>query len=225
MNPSSVLDVDADVWTPHPDTTEDGITAWHDAHGVVLTMQLIGHDESLYRNLSDIGWVRAHYRDSFADAGMGIIECSFTKEPGCRSVAVIGKDVGSMGSPCRYMGALAIPLKRLSIVFNLVAEERGTTGVRDTIVLEELLRSGDVRLPEIDGSPLTGWSADPYFPDFEGPPLRNRSDDAKYDSRFPDHPLSRVRKRLNELPGQVKFSSAISDAIALTGYKPWWQIW
>ncbi len=38
------------------------------------------------------------------------------------------------------------------------------------------------------------WGADLYDPNLRTEPLRNISEDETYDARFPDHPLSRVRR-------------------------------
>jgi hypothetical protein len=47
------------------------------------------------------------------------------------------------------------------------------------------------------------WAADPYEPAYAGVErsvLRSISDDPKYDERFPEHPLSIVRRVLAGLP-------------------------
>lgn len=64
--------------------------------------------------------------------------------------------------------------------------EEGTTGVRDTIMMVKL------GMPE-------EWMEDPYDKKYTKGVRMNKSEDAKYDSLFPNHPLSQVRKLLSFL--------------------------
>jgi hypothetical protein len=48
----------------------------------------------------------------------------------------------------------------------------------------------------------SSWAQDPYDPTYCGvdrSTLRYLSDDEMYDAKFPDHPLSKVRRELNRL--------------------------
>ena len=49
------------------------------------------------------------------------------------------------------------------------------------------------------------WAQDPYDKSFngvDGSVLRSMSDDQRYDSHFPEHPLSRMRRTLDALCAQ-----------------------
>lgn len=112
-----------------------------------------------------------------------------------------------------FNGCLLAPIESGFIEFHVSNQESEFSGDRESFVIETERPAADN-----DGN-LIGWQADPYgyrpsreafFNDLFGhkvnpllKPLQlfARSDDARYDKDFPDHPLSRVRnwlKWLNE---------------------------
>jgi hypothetical protein len=105
-----------------------------------------------------------------------------------------------------YLGSFMIPLANSGYMVSVACLERGITGTRDTAIFIRLLDAGDVEFAAGAQQP-TNWMGDPYDPSITGPPARNRADDEKYDSLFPDHPLSRVRSLLR----QIGNSFGISD--------------
>ena len=77
------------------------------------------------------------------------------------------------------------------VVLNIKAffDEKGMTGLRDTMVWEQLRREGIVS--ESDNS---AWTFDPYDSQINRSYLMNLSEQEKYDSLFPGHPLSVCRQ-------------------------------
>ena len=67
--------------------------------------------------------------------------------------------------------------------------EVGTTGFRDSVILDKMMREGKVS----DDFP-NGWAMDPYDPEFKKGFLMNLSEREEYDSLFPSHPLSEARR-------------------------------
>ena len=67
--------------------------------------------------------------------------------------------------------------------------EVGTTGLRDTVILDKMMREGKVS----DDFP-NGWAMDPYDPEFKKGFLMNLSEREEYDKLFPSHPLSEARR-------------------------------
>lgn len=66
--------------------------------------------------------------------------------------------------------------------------ERGVTGMRDAMVLEQCVRAGTISPPD-----MKGWTFDPYDPSRRRGLLMNLSEKAEYDQAFPTHPLSELR--------------------------------
>jgi hypothetical protein len=79
-------------------------------------------------------------------------------------------------------------------------------------IMEKLMSSGKFKMGTFDG-----WAEDPYQPSFKGPALRNKSEDEKYDAKFPDHPLSRCRKTLANVIATIKIDEAVSKSAPFQG--------
>lgn len=85
-----------------------------------------------------------------------------------------------------YQGTLIVPRRDFSFVIRVYCQEIGVAGLREAGVLA----SGAPK-PESEEA------------------LSQLADQEKYDSTFPNHPLSRVRRVLAEILGETKFSDEI----------------
>ncbi len=203
------IEVDESVWAVFPEQSDPSTKLWHDGNGVTLVLNSIGFDQDLYSKLSDELAVRKYYRDVFADQNIGIVECNGLEKNGTKFVKTIGKNI-TQGQPGSYIASVAIPLSDRSFVFSLQAQEVGITGIRDTAIMNKLMSEGHSFESDPESGEIIGWAQDPYFPEYQGPCLRNLSEHEKYDQEFPDHPLSKVRFRANEL---VKFITLPSETV------------
>ena len=105
-----------------------------------------------------------------------------------------------MGSALEMGDSRAAPLEEFqnfSYVLKIESPELGITGIRDACVFSK------------DGQLLAGWLDDPYDPTERGPMTRNISERPEYDSRFPDHPLSRARRVLDHLQRTITIDSFV----------------
>ena len=101
-----------------------------------------------------------------------------------------------------FTGMLFVPGLQPSQVWTVVAHEHGITGLREAIITAELFDEGKLRIEDYERT----WAKDPYDPGYSAVDrrvLRFVSDDESYDERFPDHPLSKVRRILAALPDSV----------------------
>lgn len=90
------------------------------------------------------------------------------------------------------MGHLLVPLQSGLFEFRVIAANRGPTGVRESLLSSEALAVAGVKtVEEADRVVRSVFSDDP-----------------RYDSRFPDHPLSVVRSMLRMLatPGVIQLT-------------------
>src|SRR5262249_42944779 len=97
-----------------------------------------------------------------------------------------------------YTGMLVATVANLQYVLTAVLGEHGTTGVREAVVTAQLAEEGKLEIenfesPDASGATgrIKGWFRDPYDPQYRGIVLRSIADDERYDSMFPEHPLSR----------------------------------
>ena len=73
--------------------------------------------------------------------------------------------------------------------------ENGVTGIRDSVVLEQLRRNETV------GADMAGWQRDPYDTEYRYGFLMNLSEQACYDEMFPNHPLTEARRLIEFIKG------------------------
>jgi hypothetical protein len=59
---------------------------------------------------------------------------------------------------------------------------------------------------------IQGWFKDPYDASFDKQALRTLADDQKYDCKFPDHPLSRARRKIDSVIGSIRFDQDVLSA-------------
>ncbi|WP_434448925.1 hypothetical protein [Lentzea sp. E54] len=79
-----------------------------------------------------------------------------------------------------FAGSFTIPKANCSAVLQLGALERGMTGAREAVLAAEI--------------GFENWTRPhPYAPELQGVLPFHAGDDPRFDARFPDHPLSRVR--------------------------------
>ena len=98
-----------------------------------------------------------------------------------------------------FTGMFFVRLHGDPLVWTIVDGESGTTGVREAVVMAELVKATN---PRSAGDLEKLWGEDPYNMTSLGVDSSVRrftSDGEEYDGRFPDHPLTRVRQCLSEL--------------------------
>jgi zinc-ribbon domain len=106
-----------------------------------------------------------------------------------------------------YVGTLTFPFVDFSFLITVQCGEQGVTGVRESVVADRFLTAAGAFDPS-KGFPK-GWFQDPYDPTRADPIMRNQADDEQYDARFPDHPLSRVRRHLSRIEASLKFDDYV----------------
>jgi len=172
---------------------QNGMRVWRNDSGDLLTLHVrsiggsFGGSEEETRNLA---------RGVAERAQAGLVEAG-RSDDGTRAW-LIYKKRNPMGS--YYTGMLFDFSLFLDRIWTTIAGQRDSRGVREAMVTQELLAAGELTLDDFD----TKFSGDPYDPSYAGVDrklLRTLSDDARYDARFPDHPLTKVRAVLQALPG------------------------
>jgi hypothetical protein len=116
--------------------------------------------------------------------GARLVECSVLNVHGLPMLRTIVK-VPQEPHGMSYLGSFTLPFVRFSYVVKVQCEEWGMTGVREAFLLAEGLKAKTVTIDHESETPVAGrW--DP--------------DSADFDERFPQHPLSRLRRHLQEIP-------------------------
>lgn len=182
--------------------------SWLTSDGDPVTLYHFTRPSPMSAAAANLDAWRARARESVSERGGALVELEPREFGGCaaiREIVKVPQDPFGMG----YLGSLMLPFRDFGFMLSIAAPERGVTGQRDTLILNELIQQGEVRFEDGTEQPI-GWMADPYDPAIKTPPGRNRSDDIAYDARFPNHPLSRVRRLLR----RVAITSWLTDVAA-----------
>jgi hypothetical protein len=128
-------------------------------------------------------------------AGAALVECVIADLGDFQVVRQIVK-VPQKPSGMTYLGSITLPFAKFSYVIKVQCQERGMSGVREAVLLSEMLQNGSVRIDRDSVEPIKG---------------RWQPDSAEFDSRFPDHPLSRLRTHLQHLVSAVRIDGALLE--------------
>lgn len=93
-----------------------------------------------------------------------------------------------------YMGSLLIPFAAFWFIIKMQCDERGITGIRETALLLTAQQEGKVTITADDK--LAG----DWIPD-----------DQRYDEKFPDHPVSRLRREFGRIRETLKIHHAFKN--------------
>lgn len=154
--------------------------------------------------------LRQFFRPQIVAANGGIITVDIASLSGIPYVKTIFK-FPQEPSGMTYLGSLIFPFKKYSYVVKIQAMETGTTGVRDTLIMNRMMAAGVLDVIK-DG--FKDWSRDPYEPDFEGGSLMNLSEAEAYDEEFEQHPLSQVRLVLRMAEEQLEVAEMLHTIAA-----------
>jgi hypothetical protein len=87
-----------------------------------------------------------------------------------------------------YIASIIIPFRDCSYVIKVQSMERGTTGVREAVLLDRMISAGKVDVEKL----VEGDWPDLGF------------DNEEYDVEFPEHPLSRSRQEMRAIQESLK---------------------
>jgi len=183
------------------ETAADGdLRIWRDDYGDVLSLAVPAERIDVPHTLGEME-LRSWCRVLAQSRNGGLIEA---QEVACSLGPAVILIYKRLQIPAYiYTGMLVVSLEPRTLVWTIVASERGTTGVREAIVTATLMEQGKLTVEEYRRS----WAQDPYEPPYAGVDrsvLRFASDDEIYDEQFPDHPLTKVRHLLAILPGNIQ---------------------
>lgn len=155
----------------------------------------------------DLTFLKKFYSAIAAGSNGGSIETDIIHIHDVPSVKTIIK-IPQKETGMTYIASITIPFENCSFVIKIQANEVGVTGMRDAVILNTLLESGEVGFDE---EKITNWFEDPYDPDFkQGTPM-NKSEHEKYDHEFPDHPLSIARSLIKTIAAGIAFNPEIKE--------------
>lgn len=122
-----------------------------------------------------------------------------------------------------YVGILWLPFQNCNFQINVEAIETGLTGARETfgVIIEP---DSSPRLPP-NTPPVPFVSAEESFRRLESAPVCQwPSDSEQYDELFPDHPLSKVRRRITEVMATLEIDPNAKPLMPFR-IRSGWRFW
>lgn len=180
--------------------TQEGMRVWRDSAGDTLSMAVADSPPPQFGYATGAELQRTA-RELAQHYGAGLIEVNQVAPPPRPIVSLIFKQLDLPAYV--YTGLLIMEIPDASLSWTIVAREHGTTGLREAIITAEMVKAGELTLEDYERN----WAQDPYDPAYHGVDrsvLRFLSDDKRYDARFPQHPLSKVRRVLAALPASLE---------------------
>jgi len=193
-----------DSWTSVESSKTDEI--WVNEQEDVLSVNYFNTPPNVGGSLEDISTIRAFYREKAASSNLAMLEISTLKIKELQALRTLFK-VQIEPNSFAYIGSVNLLFLDLSYVIKFSCSESGITGTRETTVM--IIE--DAQNPDGATGSRQDWEADPYDTDFHAPFMANKADDVKYDSQFPDHPLSRLRGYLDRLPEHMNIPGNLYD--------------
>jgi hypothetical protein len=193
---------------------------WLNDAGEPLSLHFFDRPPDLPAPPDHVEILTTWFRQLALKGGQGLVELAPVRVDHIPSIRLVAKGVldDASGRGRTYVGSLTLPFRDFSYVVKVQYREWGITGVREAAVLDQRADLEDW---------LEGWIVDPSDP---APPhlAMNLSEEPRYDSLFPNHPLSRVRRSLDALQASLTIVGEVK-ALPLFGSsgtrKQWWQVW
>lgn len=162
--------------------------------------------------LDSIAALRDHYRRVALANQAGLVEVEPWSANGCKGVRTILK-LAQAPQGTTYVGSITVPLAAASFVVKVGCAEGGMTGTREAFTASTLIKAGKLAI-DADSKNLIGWASDPYDSSRRDPLMRNLSEDEAYDEKFPQHPLSRLRRYLSRIAPSIRLDAEAARVTA-----------
>jgi hypothetical protein len=204
----SLASVTFDASGFHYQGERDGARVWHTPASDALGIFYFPLKPDIDADVRSVEKIRQAIRPRVTAAGAAIIELETTTTDGCLALRQIIK-VPQRPHGMTYVGSLLLPFRDFSFVIKVQCQEHGTTGIRDSIIVNEALGDGRVTW---DREEVKGWMHDPYDSALHRGFHWNLSEAPEYDVRFPNHPLSRLRPVLAHLELTLRVTKEVKDS-------------
>lgn len=189
----------------------DGVRVWHTPQGDGMGLYFYALPPNIGADLNNLQDVRNFCRSAMTTAYSGLIEADVVMLDGCRALRSIVKQPQEGGGMI-YLGSLILPFRDFSYVVKAQCAEQGVTGLREAMILDAMLGTGQIDTSRMKDGRIPGWWQDPYDPRVQSPVMRNLAEDPHYDAQFPDHPLSRARAALGQVQASLRIAPEVKAA-------------
>ena len=157
--------------------------------------------------LNEIDVVREFYRKELSAHNGGLIEVNIKEIEDYKTIKTIFK-ISQEPTGISYLSSLTFPFKEYSFVIKIQSLEYGMTGTRESEIIASLLENNELTP---NGDSYLEWARDPYKNEFKEGLLMNLSEQEIYDSLYSNHALSKARKLINTIEGELVFDDELKN--------------
>ena len=198
-------------------TSTPGSTVWAGRPGNTYTLTTHSGEPSV--PLDDLDALRDHIRKPAATEQGGLVQADIIQVNDHTAAYFITKDTIPNSMGYRYVGRCVIPFDGGWYEFRMDATAVGPTGKREAFLSVKLKLYANAKMEEIPpeappipggepgkstGKRIKGLSKDPYDSRFDASSNYWITDDAKFDSQFPQHELSRLRAKFPKIIDSIE---------------------
>lgn len=184
------LTFDTSAWKYHAEKQPGKMRLWETPEHDAVVLHFFGIPPDLPRGAS-AAELSAFYAKGLDGSSAKIVECTLGTVADCPAIQLLVK-VPQKPSGMMYQMGVTLPFRDFSFVVKIQCQEHGITGTREAILFAERLKAGEK--PNVTGGPfLPNWNPD----------------SPEYDKRFPDHPVSRLRRLLAAIKGTAKMDATV----------------
>lgn len=169
----------------------NGARIWITPEGDGISLDVFTDPPPFPMPLGSKAEMRDYYDRRFAKHGIHVIEVDVVIIDDVRCIWSLLK-IPQKPTGMIYLASITIPFCTYSFVLKLQCKERGTTGGREVALFMRGRIDGSLSLGE-DGKVVGDWNPD----------------DHRYDSDFPDHPVSRARREFALIQPTIKIDPRI----------------
>ena len=159
--------------------------------------------------------LRSAFRTAAAERQGGIISVTFEQANGIPIARAISKFRNGLGYS--YEGTVLIRFRDAEYSLTMQADEGRMTGTREAMVTGLLVQVGDLQIPVVTppavSATLEGWTRDPYDDAFNDSATHTLSDDEGVDLLLTEHPLARVRRRLDLIQSTLSVAGDLQSEL------------
>lgn len=202
----SGINFDTQGWRLGP--TSASSMKWSDSEGSEITLKKVSRTEDPTEGGLDE--LRDVHRRQAEQAGGGIVSVEVRSSSRIPALEIVTKH--QRGTGYDYEGTLIVVGGAHTYSVSVKANEGKLTGVRDALVSAQMFALGALVIPAAAQpnrpTRIPGWSYDPYDPDLDTHAINSVSDDERLDVIFPSHPVSRVRRHLQQVSGSLELADS-----------------
>jgi len=186
-----------------PQGVKNGVRVWQTPDGDGVGLYFFPVPPDILADINSLESLSSFYGNQLVAVNVTGILIDTMDIDGCRFIKMIAR-VPQQPLGTGYLGSLTLPFRDFSFVIKMQCTERGTTGMRESIIADELLGKGEIKIDKSGG--FEGWEKS-LDSNASSRWKINKAEAPEYDIRFPNHPLSILRRTLAQIESSIRITS------------------